>query len=223
MCSLASSTPVAALSRSYMRKTNLSNVFTSVYVTSVGNWLRLLKVSVTTSNTSHDCHADFFHFPLKANTTSHPVKPWKYIIPLALAGPLALRSSWIGNHYMPTPWPKAVHKVSTPISCSCGNTDTAITAISVSLALITRALLPSIAASWERTNIRVSASSCRHGDTASNDFWLSLQMTHPSFVTRVVLVVCVWKFCPQGTEIIQSCCRRLSGNFSNVSGSWMYL
>ena len=41
--------------------------------------------------------------------------------------------------------------------------------------------------------MHVSASSCRHGDTASNDFWLSLQMTHPSFVTRIVLVVCVWQ------------------------------
>ena len=94
---------------------------------------------------------------------------------------------------MPTPWPKAVHKVSTPISCSCGSTDTAITTISVTLALITRDLLPSIAASRACTNIRVSASYCIHGDTASNDFWLALQMTHPSFVTRIVLVVRVWQ------------------------------
>ena len=152
------------------------------------------------------------------------MKAWKYIIPLALAGPMALSSSWIGIHLIPTPWPKAVHKVSTPISCSCGSTDTAITTMSVSLALITSALLPSIAASRACTHIRVSASSCRHGDTASNYFWLSLQMMHPSFITRIVLVVCVCgKFCPRGTEIIQSCCRRLSGNFSNLSASWMYL
>ena len=106
---------------------------------------------------------------------------------------MALSSSWIGIHFMPTPWPKAVHKVSTPISCRCGSTDTAITTMSVSLALKTRALLPSISASRACTNIRVSASSCRHGDTDSNDFWLSLQMMHPSFVTRIVLVVCVWQ------------------------------
>ncbi len=174
-----------------MRKTNLSNVFRSVSVTSVGNWLRVLKVAVTSSNTSHVCHADFFPFPLKADTTSHPVKAWKYIIPLALVGPMALSSSWIGIHFMPTPWPKAVHKVSTPISCSCGSTDTAITTISVSLALITRDLLPSIAASQACTHIRVSASSCGHGDAASNYFWLSLQMTQVSFVTMIALVVCV--------------------------------
>ena len=136
-------------------RTNLSNVFRSVSVTSVGKWLSLLKVSVTSSNTSHVRHAALFPFPLKADTTSHLVKAWKYIIPLALAGPMALSSSWIGIHFVPTPWPKIVHKVSTPISCSCGSTDTAITTISVSLALITRALLPSIAASRACTNIRV--------------------------------------------------------------------
>ena len=189
-----SSTPVAALDRSYMRTTNFSNVFRSVSVTSVGKWLSLLKASVTSSNTSHVCHADFFPFPLQADTTSHPMKAWRYIIPLALAGPMALSSSWIGIHFMPTPWPKAVHKVSTPISCTCGSTSTAITTISVSLVLITRALLlPSIAASRACTNIRVSASSCRHRDTASNDFWLSLQMAHHSLVTRIVLVVCAWQ------------------------------
>ena len=155
MCSVASSAPVAALDRSYMRTTNLSNVFRSVSVTSAGNLLRLLKVSVTSSNASHVCHADFFPFPLKADTTSHPVKEWKYIIPLALTGPMALSSSWIGIHFMPTPWPKAVHKVSTPISCSCGTTDTAITTMSVSLAFMTRALLPSIAASRACTDIRI--------------------------------------------------------------------
>ena len=165
-----------------MRTTNLYNVFRSVSVTSVGKWLSLLKISMTSSNTSHVCHADFFPFPLQADTTSHPVKAWKYIIPLALAGPMALSSSWNGIHVMSTPWPKAVHKVSTPISCSCGSTYTAITTISVSLALITRALLPSIAASRACTNIRVSASSCRHGE---------IQLPMTSFVIRIVLVVCV--------------------------------
>ena len=81
MCSLASSTPVAALDRSYTRTTNLSNVFRSVYVTSIGNWLMLLKVSVTSSNTSHVCHADFFPSPLKAETTSHSVKAYEYTCP----------------------------------------------------------------------------------------------------------------------------------------------
>ena len=121
------------------------------------------------------------------------LKAWQYIIPFALAGPMTLSSSCIGIHFMPTPWPKVVHKVSTPISCSCGNTDTAITTISGSLVLITRALLPSIAASRACINVRVSASSCRHVNTASNDLWLSLQMTTPSFVTRIVMAVCAWQ------------------------------
>ena len=88
---------------------------------------------------------------------------------------------------------KAVDKVSTPISCSYCNTYTAITEISVLLALITRALPPSIAASRACTNIRISASSCGHWDTASNELWLSLQMIHPCFVTMIVLGVCVWR------------------------------
>ena len=73
MCSVASSTPVAAL---VIHENNKPiNVFRSVFLTSVWNWLRLLNVSVTSSNTSHVCQADFFPFHLKADTTSHPVKP----------------------------------------------------------------------------------------------------------------------------------------------------
>ena len=149
--------------------------------------INVLQISICNFSPSNVCHADYFPFPLKADTTSHPVEAWKYIIHLALAGPMILSSSWIGIHFIPTPWPKAVNKVSTPISCSRGSTDNAITTMSVSLALIKRALFPSIAASRACTNICVCASSCRHGD---DDFWMSLQMTHPSFVTRIVLVVC---------------------------------
>ena len=56
-----------------------------------------------------------------------------------------------------------------PQSLSCGSSDTAITTISVSLALIARALLLSIA-SRACTHIRVYA--CV--GMTSNDLWLSL-------------------------------------------------
>ena len=178
MCSLVSSTQVSALDRSYMRTTNLYNVLRSVSVTSVGNWLRLLKVSVTSSDTSHVCHADLSPIPLKADTTSHPEKAWKYIIPLALAGPMA-RSSWIGIHFMPTPWPKAVHtkyQRQSPVGCSCCNTDTAIMTIYVSLALITRALLPSIAAYSETEYGHLAWKWARVYDSCCQEVNVNIQM-----------------------------------------------
>ena len=51
--SLASSTPVAALDLSYVRTTNFSSFCRSSSETSVGQWLSIVKVSETSSQTSH--------------------------------------------------------------------------------------------------------------------------------------------------------------------------
>ena len=53
--------------------TNISNTFKSCSSTSGGEQLSLVKTSEAQSHTCHVCQADFYPFPLNAETTSQPV------------------------------------------------------------------------------------------------------------------------------------------------------
>jgi len=84
-------------------------------------------------------------------------------------------------------------------------TDMAITTTSVSLALIIKALLPSIAACHACTKIRGSDSLCIHGAKSSNAI-TRLQQTYSKHENGKV----------------QSCCCYLSESFSNFGEScWL--
>ena len=124
----------------------------------MGQW-SLVKVSETSSQTSHVSHAYFFPFPWKADTASHPVKAWKYRIPLAFSGPTAESNSLTGIHQALTPCPKSVHMLWRPSCCRDGSTNTLMITTSVSLAFMMRDLQSSCVASQACTNILVSASS----------------------------------------------------------------
>ena len=71
-----------------MRTTKISSFCKSASETPVGQWLSLVRVSETSSQTSHVSQADFFPFLWKADT-SHPVKALKYRILLAFSEPIA--------------------------------------------------------------------------------------------------------------------------------------
>ena len=128
---------------------------------------------------------------LKAYATLHQVMAWQRIIPLSSADYMASGHIWI--HFIPTSWQNAVHMVSTLGSCSCDRIYTAMRTMSMLSVLIARYLLPLTAPSHACTHSIVYVSSCRLGATASNDFWLALQMTSSSFVTWIVLVICAWQ------------------------------
>ena len=132
-----------------------------------GYLLSLAKISNASPHTSHVCHADFFRFPRKADTTSQPVKLWKNRIPLVLSGPRATAKSCTEIHLKLRPCPNAIHSSFRPRACKTGRQLTAITRISVSHALTMMILLPSAAACLACTKIQVSASSWLQGATIS--------------------------------------------------------
>ena len=100
MSSRASSTPLAVLDLSYIITTNFSRICRSSSSTVSGYWLSLAKTSDTSVYASQVSHADFFHLPRKADTTSHPVNAWKNRICLVFARPMARQSSCTGIHLM---------------------------------------------------------------------------------------------------------------------------
>jgi hypothetical protein len=72
------------------------------------------------------CHADFFAFPRKADTTSHPVKAWNKSIPSIFVWSIAEFRACIGSLLRLCPWPKTRHSCCRPRFCRVGRVLTAI-------------------------------------------------------------------------------------------------
>ena len=119
--------------------------------------------NVTSGFCCHTAHAVFFPFPYRADTVSQPVMLWKAGRAPARASPSWLAISCAGMYLKFFPVPNAIQ--SSLSSCRCLITEMAITTTSLSVVRNATFVNPLKVWSATCTNIRVSASSCVHGET----------------------------------------------------------
>jgi hypothetical protein len=155
----------------------------------VGQYDKARKASVTSGYSFHVSVAVFLPLPPKQETVSHPVNAWKNGSDQERCFPRVRAISWAAIYLRCVPDPNATHSSRVLASLCRWWTDAmANTSTSVSTVRITIFRWPSSMASATCKIIRVSASSCEHGDRFSVSRAIVQSTFWPNVVTTCFVV-----------------------------------